>query len=134
RRPRMRPQPCKRSAVSVRRRNYPNSFRSYCLSGFPRRKNLLDQSLEAGVTAQIVEHWVNSDGINVVTLIAAIGSLQGINRPLLIAQAYKHQRETVSRDIARRCFFSQMREDFSRLVSLSGSRVCPAEERDRFRI
>src|SRR5205085_8822436 len=130
----MRRQLCKRCVASARRRNYPNSFRSYCLSEFPRRKNLLGQSLEAGVTAQIVEHWVNSDGVNVVTLIAAIGSLQGINRALLIAQAYKHQRETVSRDIARRCFFSQMREDFSRLVSLSGSCVCPAEKSERFRI
>src|SRR2546428_6098273 len=63
---------------------------------FARRKNLFSQRLEARVTAQVVQQWVNSNDVDVVTLTVAIGSLQGINRALLIAQADKHKRETVS--------------------------------------
>ena len=66
------------------------------LAKFPCRNNLLGQRFEARLTTQIVQEWVNFDDVNVVTLTVAIGSLQGNNRALFIAQARKHKRETVS--------------------------------------
>src|SRR6266849_2231054 len=112
-----------RVLLSARRRN--------CRSSLILRKNFLRQRLESRLTAQVVQDGIYFDADDVVSSTLAKRSFQSIHRLFLVAHSNKHEGNSIGGDVARFRLFRQPRENFLRLVPLSGSRIRLAEQRER---
>src|ERR1700730_16062968 len=117
RRPNTRLRLCKHCAASARRRSYPNSFLGHGPSKFPRWNNFLGQRFESRIAAQVVEHRVDPDVVNVAAVVLAMSTLQLIHRMVFVAQSKEHQPDTVGVHVACLRLLIKLRQNSIRLVA-----------------